>query len=173
VSKYISGDFNYFSFLRPLSELQIAKIFSKFPSHFYSFKSCNVGSKSDVWCAKCPKCLFSRIILSPFISQEKLVDVFGKDIFDDAGLLQIFEELIGRSVAKPFECVGTIDEVNLALAMTIDKFEGPLPFLLGHYKKLPQYKLYSKRKSSSNIDELNHGHFVNDELLNLIREALK
>jgi len=81
VFKYISPDLNYFSFLRPLDEYTIACMFSKFPNHFYSFKSCNAGSKTDEWCGKCPKCLFTYIILSPFIERRTLVKIFGKDFF--------------------------------------------------------------------------------------------
>ncbi len=173
VAKYISGDFNYFSFLRPLSELQIAKAFSKFPAHFSTFRSCNVGSKSGSWCGECPKCLFSQIILSPYISQEKLVDIFGKDLFADDGLLGVFEELIGESKTKPFECVGTIDEVNHALVKTIEKVENPLPFLLDHYKNLPQYKFYSERKTIANFSQLNNEHFVSGDLLKVIREGIE
>ena len=64
--RYCPG-FNYFSFLRPLSELQIAMLFSRFTDYHDVFRSCNVGSKEDIWCGHCAKCLFAYIILSPFI----------------------------------------------------------------------------------------------------------
>ena len=47
ISKYVNTDINYYSFLRPLSELQIAYLFAQLPSYFPVFKSCNVGSKTD------------------------------------------------------------------------------------------------------------------------------
>lgn len=40
--KYLKSDIKYFSFLRPLNELQIAKIFSKHKKYHKIFKSCNV-----------------------------------------------------------------------------------------------------------------------------------
>lgn len=40
--KYLKGNVKYFSFLRPLNELQIAKIFSKHKKYHKIFKSCNV-----------------------------------------------------------------------------------------------------------------------------------
>ncbi|MEG2177486.1 MAG: hypothetical protein RRY15_01230, partial [Bacteroidales bacterium] len=55
VRKYISADFNYFSFLRPLHEITIAKLFAKQTAYFSVFKSCNVGSKEDIWCGHCKK----------------------------------------------------------------------------------------------------------------------
>ena len=109
ISKFITPDINYFSFLRPLNEYGIARLFSGFPEYLPVFKSCNIGSKTDSWCCKCPKCLFVFIILSPFIDKDELVKVFGKDIFQDPDLLKYFDELTGVSIVKPFECVGTID----------------------------------------------------------------
>ncbi len=115
LKNYIHPDINYFSFLRPVNELQIGKLFSKYPQHFVGFRSCNVGSKTDSWCGTCPKCLFTYIILSPFIDRDKLIGIFGKDILDNLSLKRIFDELTGMSEVKPFECVGTPDEVRAAL----------------------------------------------------------
>lgn len=134
VFRYISPDIKYFSFLRPLEEIEIAHIFSRFPKYFRAFKSCNVGSKKDIWCGHCPKCLFTAIILSPFIDREEVVRIFGHDILDSNDLIPTLEELIGATEVKPFECVGTVNEVNRALIMTIQKFKGELPSLLEYYK---------------------------------------
>lgn len=117
VRSFLNDNINYFSFLRPLNELQIASQFSKFEQHFSSFRSCNVGSKKDIWCGSCPKCMFTYIILSPFINSEKLDDIFGKKIMEDESLLSIYKELAGISEVKPFECVGTPEEVNAAMSV--------------------------------------------------------
>ncbi len=132
VRQYITDDINYFSFLRPLSELQIASLFAKYPKYFPVFKSCNVGSKTDVWCGNCAKCLFAYIILSPFIDPEKMEQIFGKNLWEDEGMLLFFQQLTGTETCKPFECVGTIEEVNAALILTVDRFYKNIsrPFLL-------------------------------------------
>ncbi len=109
--------FNYFSFLRPLSELQIAMLFSRFTAYHDVFRSCNVGSKEDIWCGHCAKCLFAYIILSPFIEPARLNQIFGKSMLDDTTLELEFRQLIGEAETKPFECVGTVSEVRQALAM--------------------------------------------------------
>lgn len=106
---------HYYSHLRPLTELQIAEKFAKHPQYFSIFKSCNAGSKENKWCCNCPKCLFAYIILSPFIDDETMISIFGEDLLDKPSLTQYFEELSGISKYKPFECVGTIEEVNEAL----------------------------------------------------------
>ena len=119
--RYCPG-FNYFSFLRPLSELQIAMLFSRFTDYHDVFRSCNVGSKQDIWCGHCAKCLFAYIILSPFIEPSRLNHIFGKAMLDDITLQLEFDQLIGEAETKPFECVGTVSEVRQALAMTLRRW---------------------------------------------------
>ena len=115
VAENISDEVQYFSFLRPLSELQIAKLFAQCEAYHPVFRSCNVGSKTDSWCGHCPKCLFTWIILSPFLPKEKLITIFGKDLMADESLRPIFEELNGTAPVKPFECVGTVEEVRACM----------------------------------------------------------
>lgn len=112
VLRYIDADIQYFSFLRPLNELQIAKLFSGAKEYRKVFKSCNAGSKTDSWCGKCPKCLFTWLAMSPFIPREELCDIFGKDLLRDNDLRPILDQLDGSAVVKPFECVGTVGEVR-------------------------------------------------------------
>lgn len=95
------------------------------------------GSKEEIWkwCGKCPKCLFVYIIMSPYLYKDELVDIFKKDLFEDESLLKTFIELTGNGKTKPFECVGTFEEVNFALSYIISKLEGKnLPYLLKYYK---------------------------------------
>lgn len=137
--KFLRAPVKYFSFLRPLNELQIAKIFSGLEKYHSVFKSCNVGSKEKEWkwCCNCAKCLFAYIILGPFLYKDKLVDIFGEDLFEKESLLDIFLGLIGRSKNKPFDCVGTYEEVNFAISRTIENVENEgleLPYLLKYYK---------------------------------------
>jgi hypothetical protein len=128
VAENLNKDVQYFSFLRPLSELQIAKLFSQCEAYHPVFRSCNAGSKTDSWCGKCPKCLFTWIILSPFLSKEMLIAIFGKDLMADKSLRPIYEELNGTAAVKPFECVGTVEEVRACLNATTkvpEPVEGP------------------------------------------------
>jgi hypothetical protein len=141
VKKYISREVNYFSFLRPLSELQIAALFARFNGHHWSFRSCNVGSKKDVWWGSCPKCVFTRIILGPFLEQEQLRRIFGKELLDDDRLKHYFDELTGKIEVKPFECVGTPREVSLALSKIKSNWEkGKEPHLLRGFVPVPQWE---------------------------------
>lgn len=168
-SKYISPDMSYFSFLRPLNELQIAQQFAKFTNYHSVFRSCNAGSKENIWCCNCPKCLFAYIILSPFISSDKLKVIFGEDLFDKKSLLFIFKQLCGIEDVKPFECVGTISEVNAALHATISKYEGNLPFLLDFYKNTNQYKKYDLHHYAMLLNDFDMNNNLPEGLLNILR----
>lgn len=141
VASNLTTEILYFSFLRPLSEIQIVALFTQFPHQFKDFKSCNAGSKTDVWCCACPKCLFTFIMLAPFIDKKDLIGIFGKDLFQEPTLLPVLRQLAGLEKVKPFECVGTVSEVNAALQYLLDREkEIQLPFLLKQYKEF--YKLY-------------------------------
>ena len=149
VKKYISADFNYFSFLRPLNELQIARIFAEHVKYYPVFKSCNAGSKTDSWCCNCPKCLFAFTILSPFIPVIEMVHIFGKNLFELPQMLGYLKELTGIDEVKPFECVGTIDEVNAALHMFIEKHKREkLPLLLDYYSNTTNYTRFNPAQAA-------------------------
>ena len=172
VAKFITADINYFSFLRPLNEMQIAKLFSGLQKYFQVFKSCNVVSKTDSWCGKCPKCLFTFIILSPFINLAELVNIFGKNMFQDSDLLTSFKELTGINQVKPFECVGTIDEVNLSIIATIKNYDDNLPYLLDYYKSTSNFSKYQNFETIEIFHLIDNNHFLNKEFLDILKSAL-
>ncbi|MEI6579144.1 MAG: hypothetical protein WCN92_06720, partial [Eubacteriales bacterium] len=79
VNRHFGEKIKYFSLLRVYNELQIAKQFAKYEQYYTVFKSCNAGSKKNVWCCNCAKCLFVFIILSPFLEKEEMKRIFGCD----------------------------------------------------------------------------------------------
>ena len=175
MSSYLNQSINYFSFLRPLNELQIAALFSEYRQYHDVFKSCNVGSKTDSWCCACPKCLFTYIILSPFLSQDELIRIFGKDLYTDEGLIGILEELSGATGVKPFECVGTIEEVNIALSHTTDKImeqEGALPLLLNHYRESFLYEQYKNRDIRKFLCDFDRKHCLSPPFEEIVRNGV-
>ena len=131
--KNLMPDIHYFSLLRPFNELQIAKYFATLPQYHAVFRSCNVGSKRNVWCRNCAKWLFVYGILSPFLPSERLSAIFGENLLEKDGLQEIFDGLVGFSPLKPFECVGTQEELCFALALTARQYRARgevLPALL-------------------------------------------
>lgn len=168
--KYFKIDIKYFSLLRPLSEYQIAMLFSNYEKYHEIFKSCNVGSKKEPWhwCCSCPKCLFVYIILSPFLYKEKLIEIFGEDLFEKEDLLDIFIELTGYGKTKPFECVGTYEEVRYAITKTISKLDKQ-PYLLKYYKE--HFELENLNKNLEN--KYNRENNLNPYFENLLKSELK
>jgi hypothetical protein len=153
--KYLTENVECFSFLRPLYEIQIAKIFSDFSDYFPIFLSCNEAYKTysgtkkitKKWCGNCSKCLFVFSVLYPFIEEKKLVKIFnGENLFEKKELLLIMKELIGERKIKPLECVGTKKECVVAFYFALHSFKRrrvntKLPFLLNYFEKkiLPKY----------------------------------
>ena len=116
VAEHIAQDLRYFSLLRPFSEAEIARRFSRYTQYFPIFRSCNKTFKQDAaarsknWCCDCPKCRFVFLALAPFIKKDRLTGIFGKDMLDDASQIEGFAELCGLTAHKPFECVGETGE---------------------------------------------------------------
>lgn len=121
VHNYISTELNYFSLLRPYSELAILGMFSRHPKYHGAFSSCNRNFHQDGsrlnghWCGHCPKCLFTFLGLSVFLPAEEVINIFGGDLLADAGLTEKFAALCGLKQHKPFECIGEIDESRAAI----------------------------------------------------------
>ncbi|MFA9288865.1 MAG: hypothetical protein ACEQSA_03230 [Weeksellaceae bacterium] len=128
VRTYITPDITYFSLLRPLSELKITQLFAQYPQYFQVFTSCNKhyvlqDDNPVMWCGHCPKCAFVFAMLAAFLSKDELISLFGKNLFADDELLPMYQELLGIEGFKPFECVGTPDEVKAAFYLTYQKGE--------------------------------------------------
>ena len=164
----IKLNINYFSLLRGLSEYNIAKLFSKYKKFHSVFKSCNLGSKEKewIWCCNCSKCLFIYIILSPFLTKEELINIFGQDLYERKDLLDTFIEIIGYSKTKPFDCVGTYEEARYSISQVI-KNNDKLPYLLQYYKD--HYKL---ELDGSLIKKYNNENNLNDYYNKIVKEEL-
>lgn len=111
------------SFLRPASELLIARAFARTPHLLSAVNSCNrayaLNAERIEWCGDCPKCRFVQLTLAPFLDRDDLVGRLGFDALDDAVQLPGVRALVDPD-AKPFECVGTIAEAQLALDLLAD-----------------------------------------------------
>lgn len=120
ISKFISNNiltnFKYFSFLRPLTELAITRLFSRFKKYQSVFTSCNKSFRyrksqpNQLWCLDCPKCRSTFLLLAPFIKKNELLKIFGENLLNSEKQERGFDELIGVQGNKPFECVGTDEE---------------------------------------------------------------
>jgi hypothetical protein len=126
---HVAADLEYFSLLRPLSELAVTRRFAKLTQYHPVFSSCNrnfkiVGERpAQRWCGQCPKCHFVFLALAPFVPKPQLTTIFGRNLLDDATLAGAFDALLEWHAHKPFECVGEGRESRAALAALAQRAE--------------------------------------------------
>lgn len=116
--RYLTKNVNYFSFLRPLYEIQISKIFAGLEKYHMKFRSCNAGQKTNTWCCRCPKCLSTFILLYPFLGSRKTKRIFGKNLYQDKALSPLLRAMVAEDKVKPFECLGTREEIRVGLFLS-------------------------------------------------------
>jgi hypothetical protein len=133
----LGPELQYFSLLRPFSELWVARRFASLEKFHSVVHSCNrafhldPSQRLDHWCGQCDKCCFIDLILSPFLSRDELVKIFGgPEPLDDVTLLPQFRDLLGLGEGgKPFECVGDVDECRTAATLAAarpDRSDNPV-----------------------------------------------
>ncbi len=119
---HVAADLRYYSLLRPLSELAVARQFARIDRYDAHFSSCNrnfhlLGERPvNRWCGVCPKCHFVFLALAPFMPKPRLVSIFGRNLLDDPGQIPGYDALLEYRDHKPFECVGEGRESRAAMA---------------------------------------------------------
>lgn len=122
VQTHIAADLHYYSLLRPLSELAVARQFAKTDRYDAHFSSCNrnfhlLGERpANRWCGVCPKCHFVFLALASFMPKPRLVGIFGRNLLDDAAQTAGYDGLLEYQDHKPFECVGEGKESRAAMS---------------------------------------------------------
>lgn len=113
---------DYYSALRPYSELWVSRRFADLPEYHLAFRSCNKAffvdpeSRLPTWCGECDKCCFIDLILSPYLTPDQLDEIFrGREPLNRPDLEPEFRSLLGEpGRAKPLECVGDEGECRRA-----------------------------------------------------------
>ncbi|MDQ3039411.1 MAG: endonuclease domain-containing protein [Pseudomonadota bacterium] len=129
VSRHVAAALHYYSLLRPLSELAVARQFAKSTRYDAHFSSCNrnfhiLGERPvSRWCGVCPKCHFVFLALAPFMPKPRLMGIFGRNLLDDPAQIAGFDALLEYQDHKPFECVGEGRESRAAMAALTSRAE--------------------------------------------------
>jgi hypothetical protein len=130
IAESIGAGLEYFSLLRPLTEVWIAERFAELPQYFDHFRSCNraftidPAKRYDHWCGVCDKCAFIDLVLAPFVPEPLLVKVFGQvaEPLANPALSETFRRLLALTPdAKPWECVGDVSESRVAARLAADR----------------------------------------------------
>ena len=129
IRTHVAADLDYFSLLRPWSELAIARAFARSSAYDDVFSSCNRNFRilgahpTERWCGQCPKCHFVFLALAPFVAKPRLLRIFGRNLLDDAALAPGFDALLEYRDHKPFECVGEGRESRAAMLALSERAE--------------------------------------------------
>lgn len=122
ISQATQDRVQYFSMLRPYSEIWIGKMFARLCQSAWSrMASCNKNFifHSDAgldlqtrWCGTCSKCVYTALIIAPFVTPEDFETIFQTDIFEHPDNTKIARSLCGLGGEKPWECVGDIQDTR-------------------------------------------------------------
>lgn len=142
INKYITNGIFYFSLLRPLYEIEVVRRFADLKQYHHVFSSCNKNFKiqdpltETRWCGNCPKCAFVFCLMSAFTAKNELIAIFGKNLYEDESLIDMYKQLLGIAEFKPFDCVGTPDETCVAMHIAHEQ---------GEYNETSVMKLFGSR----------------------------
>ncbi len=176
VQRFVAADLQYYSLLRPMSELAVARQFTRTDFYDAHFSSCNrnfhiLGERPvNRWCGVCPKCHFVFLALAPFMPKTRLVRIFGRNLLDDADQAAGFDALLEFQDHKPFECVGEGRESRAAMAALATRAEWKEDALVKRFcnEILPQ--LEAAELAIEPLLELQGEHRIPDAVWERVRE---
>lgn len=176
VQAHVAADLQYYSLLRPLSELAVARQFAKTDFYDAHFSSCNrnfhiLGERPvNRWCGVCPKCHFVFLALAPFMPKTRLVRIFGRNLLDDAEQAAGFDALLEFQDHKPFECVGEGRESRAAMATLAQRPEWKEDVLVKRFCNEIQPQLDAAELELAPLLQLQGEHRVPAALWDRVRE---
>jgi UDP-N-acetyl-alpha-D-muramoyl-L-alanyl-L-glutamate epimerase len=171
---FVAADLDYFSLLRPLSELAVTQRFARLSNYFDVFSSCNRNFRilspkpSERWCGECPKCHFVFLALAPHLPKPVLNGIFGRNLLDDARLIPAFEALLEFNAHKPFECVGEGIEARAAFAALSERADWREDVVVDHFQRVVRPTLTGQDLSLAPLLAFSGEHRVPPALLALL-----
>jgi hypothetical protein len=177
VHQYISKKMAYFSAIRPLTSIGIAKLFSTYPAYYNVFTSDNSvfrikqGERDHPrWSVDSPKSLSSYILMAPWMNDKELDAAFGRNFLDLPELEELFISLLGRSNTPVLDCVGTPDELLFSLQRLYEQDRLLETALM---KKAVNEGLVGNTKSTVVVDTIVDEHAFPEELAEKIKVYLQ
>ena len=116
------------------------------------------------------------ITLSVFLPKEKVIKVFGQNLFAKGSLWETFRELLGFEAIKPFDCVGTPEESQLAFYKIYKKGEFANDIIMQRYEGevLPHLKddgtIEGMPEMEKNLLSSSPDHLIPKEFQKVIKE---
>lgn len=128
LQSYVTTKVHYINALRPLSELRITQIFKNYPQYFTHTTGCNQNWRmldshptTNAWCGHCYKCCFIFALYAAELPDTTVIKMFGQNLFNNPTLLHQYRQLWGAEGIKPFDCVGTPQEMQATMYLALKK----------------------------------------------------
>ncbi|HET9412480.1 MAG TPA: hypothetical protein VFO38_06635 [Candidatus Saccharimonadales bacterium] len=128
LQSYVTTKVRYVNPLRPLSELAITRIFANYPKYFAHTTGCNQNWRlldsqpaSNPWCGHCYKCCFIFALYAAMLPDNTVITMYNQNLFDNPELLHKYRQLWGAEGIKPFDCVGTPEEMQATMYLALKK----------------------------------------------------
>lgn len=178
LQRVIAADLKYYSLLRPLSELAVARQFARSDHYDGYFSSCNrnfhlLGERpAQRWCGACPKCRFVFLALAPFMPKLRLVGIFGRNLLDDDEQIAGYDALLEYQDHKPFECVGEGRESRAAMAALALRPEWREDAIIKRFSRLIQPTLGLDQDALDGVLKPDGEHRIPDALWGRLRAHL-
>lgn len=159
----------YLSDLRSLSEIQITTIFCKYPEYLPHSTSCNANWRiwkdkpTSLWGTDA-KSAFVFALYSIFLSEAKLLKVFGKNLFNEPATQPHYRQLLGLEELKPFECVGTPNETMYAFARCMQQSKWQNSLAMQLFKAEVADKPLNMQAIEAEVLTSTNEHFLPPEL---------
>ncbi len=122
LQRSVASGVTYFSAVRQLSSVGVAKVFANYAQYFEVFTSDNFVFRIDPskrpsgrWGLESPKSLSSYVLLAPWLSDGEVKRIFGIEFLNEPSLETLFLEMTGAEGEPPLDCVGTPDELTLSI----------------------------------------------------------
>ena len=175
LQSHVAADLRYYSLLRPLSELAVARQFAKTDRYDAHFSSCNrnfhiLGERpTSRWCGVCPKCHFVFLALAPFVPKLRLVGIVGRNLLDDPAQVGGYDALLEFQDHKPFECVGEGRESRAAMAALAQRPEWREDALVARFAREIAPQLQAEDLRIEPLMALDETHRIPDALWERLR----
>ncbi len=114
VREELLRDVRYFSVLQPVHDEVIFELLARDAPLAPLTHSCNVRKP---WCGECPKCVYVWLQMAAHLPRAIVEATFHDDLGERPQNEGWLRELLGLSGHTPFECVGSVPEARLALAL--------------------------------------------------------
>jgi len=176
----IRSDLNYYSFLRPLNELQITGLLSKHKASLATFLSCNKAqtikaktAREHSWCGACPKCVFTFLSLACFLSTKELEEIWSPLPLKYVTFFSTVKDLVGLGTHKPFECVGSYEESRTGFRALLRKISKDTYFRPIMDQALEILEQIGSDSQDAKLEYWDNANFLREDEVIYLKSSLK